>query len=65
MSDRDPAKEGRQKGPQDHAEGQHGSRTHSRFLEQQHEGVPDAVSDDSADGGTRRRSERPARDAED
>jgi hypothetical protein len=29
---------GRQKGPQDHAEGQHGSKTHARFIEQLHEG---------------------------
>jgi hypothetical protein len=27
-------REGIQKGPQDHAEGQHGSKTHSKFLEQ-------------------------------
>ena len=27
-------REGVQKGPQDHAEGQHGSKTHSKFLEQ-------------------------------
>ena len=27
-----------QKGPQAHAEGQHGSKTHSRFIEQLHEG---------------------------
>ena len=27
-----------QKGPQAHAEGQHGDKTHSRFLEQLHEG---------------------------
>jgi hypothetical protein len=27
-----------QKGPQVHAEGQHGSKTHSRFIEQLHEG---------------------------
>jgi hypothetical protein len=65
MRDHDPAKEGRQKGPQDHAEGQHGSKTHSRFLEQLHENLPEGTSDDSADGGTKRRSERPARDAED
>ena len=31
-------KEGIQKGPQDHAEGQHGSKTHSKFLEQLHSG---------------------------
>jgi hypothetical protein len=65
MSDHDPAKEGRQKGPQDHAEGQHGSETHSRFLEQLHDGLPEGISDDSADGGTRRRTERSRRDAED
>ena len=29
-------REGIQKGPQDHAEGQHGSKTHSRFIEQLH-----------------------------
>lgn len=28
----------KQKGPQDHAEGQHGDKTHSRLLEQLHEG---------------------------
>lgn len=27
-------RDGVQKGPQDHAEGQHGSKTHSKFLEQ-------------------------------
>jgi hypothetical protein len=27
-------KDGVQKGPQDHAEGQHGSKTHNKFLEQ-------------------------------
>jgi hypothetical protein len=30
--------DGIQKGPQDHAEGQHGSKTHSKFLEQLHSG---------------------------
>ena len=29
-------RDGIQKGPQDHAEGQHGSKTHSKFLEQLH-----------------------------
>jgi hypothetical protein len=29
-------RDGVQKGPQDHAEGQHGSKTHSKFLEQLH-----------------------------
>jgi hypothetical protein len=65
MSERDAAKEGRQKGPQEHAEGQHGGKTHSRFLEQQHDGLPEGISDDAADAGTRRRSQRPERDAED
>ncbi|MFL5466305.1 MAG: hypothetical protein ACJ793_01630 [Gemmatimonadaceae bacterium] len=27
-------RDGIQKGPQDHAEGQHGSKTHSKFIEQ-------------------------------
>jgi len=31
-------RDGVQKGPQDHAEGQHGSKTHSKFLEQLHNG---------------------------
>jgi len=30
---------GRQKGPQQHAEGQHGEKTHERFIEQIHESV--------------------------
>lgn len=29
-----------QKGPQAHAEGQHGDKTHSRFIDQLHEGGP-------------------------
>ena len=32
-------KDGLQKGPQDHAEGQHGSKTHSKFIEQLHSHV--------------------------
>ena len=35
------AKDGQQKGPQAHAEGQHGKKTHSRFIEQLHEGPPE------------------------
>ena len=31
-------RDGVQKGPQEHAEGQHGSKTHSKFLEQLHNG---------------------------
>lgn len=33
-------KDGRQKGPQQHAEGAHGHKTHQRFIEQLHEGAP-------------------------
>jgi len=29
-------RKGRQKGPQQHAEGQHGDKTHERFIEQIH-----------------------------
>lgn len=32
-------KNGRQKGPQRHAEGAHGEKTHRRFIEQLHEGT--------------------------
>ena len=32
----------------DHAEGQHGSKTHSRFIEQQHEGEHRESREDSA-----------------
>src|SRR5689334_1375117 len=42
-------REGVQKGPQDHAEGQHGSKTHSKFLEQLHSGNG-ATNDNSPDG---------------
>jgi hypothetical protein len=38
-------RDGVQKGPQDHAEGQHGSKTHSRFIEQLHTGVGDPPED--------------------
>ena len=31
-------RDGQQKGPQTHAEGQHGEEAHSRFIEQLHEG---------------------------
>jgi len=32
------SKSGEQKGPQAHAEGQHGEKTHSRLIDQLHEG---------------------------
>ncbi|HEV7994278.1 MAG TPA: hypothetical protein VGP25_20810 [Gemmatimonadaceae bacterium] len=38
-------RDGQQPGPQQHAEGQHGARTHARFLEQIHRGL---TSDDLA-----------------
>jgi hypothetical protein len=65
MSEHDPAKEGRQKGPQDHAEGQHGTKAHARFLEQLQDGLPEAISDDDADATIKRRNDRSHRDAED
>jgi len=39
----------RQPGPQQHAEGMHGERTHARFIEQLHEAAPQA---EPAGGGT-------------
>ena len=36
-------KDGVQKGPQDHAEGQHGSKTHEKFLEQLKNGTGNGV----------------------
>jgi len=42
-------REGVQKGPQEHAEGQHGSKTHSKFLEQLHSGNG-ATTDNSQSG---------------
>ncbi|MFN2635902.1 MAG: hypothetical protein ABR585_02595 [Gemmatimonadaceae bacterium] len=36
-------RDGVQKGPQDHAEGQHGSKTHSKFLEQLHSASNDVA----------------------
>lgn len=47
MSKRD----GQQKGPQQHAEGQHGELTHARFLEQLH-GDPEETSSPDAGGST-------------
>lgn len=41
---RKPARDtrGTQKGPQQHAEGQHGEKTHERFIERLHEGPHEA-----------------------
>jgi len=53
MRDHDQAKDGRQKGPQEHAEGQHGERTHARFLEELHSRPRDDESDESTARGDR------------
>ena len=45
MSKRDKKLENAQKGPQQHAEGQHGSKTHGKFVENLHERL-DPVNDD-------------------
>jgi hypothetical protein len=60
MRERDAAKDGRQKGAQEHAEGQHGEKTHSRLLEELHSGGRDEETDE----GVRRRDVG-ERDAED
>ena len=60
MRERDEAKEGRQKGAQEHAEGQHGEKTHSRLLEELHSGRRDEETGE----GVRRRDVG-ERDAED
>jgi hypothetical protein len=39
----------RQPGPQQHAEGMHGERTHSRFIEQLHEGSTPRKATEGAD----------------
>jgi len=43
-------RDGHQKGPQQHAEGQHGEKTHSRFLEQIHQPMK-REDDESANDG--------------
>jgi hypothetical protein len=43
-------RDGVQKGPQDHAEGQHGSKTHSKFLEQLHSGSNGAQTEEDLNG---------------
>jgi len=41
-------RDGLQKGPQDHAEGQHGSKTHSKFIEQLHSRSADTVGENQS-----------------
>ena len=43
-------RDGHQKGPQKHAEGQHGEKTHARFLEQIQQPV-NREDDESENGG--------------
>ena len=43
-------RDGHQKGPQQHAEGQHGEKTHARFLEQIHQPMR-REDDESGNGG--------------
>jgi hypothetical protein len=56
---------GDQKGAQQHAEGQQGSKAHSRFIESLHEGARQAPTDlaaKSADGGHRLHEDREQHD---
>jgi hypothetical protein len=46
-------RDGQQKGPQQHAEGQHGERAHERFLEQLHEPMDRGADDASVPNVTR------------
>jgi hypothetical protein len=43
-------RDGVQKGPQDHAEGQHGAKTRSKILEQLHSGNGNGAVDPNTDG---------------
>ena len=58
---------GFQKGPQQHAEGQHGERTHARFQEQLHESWEGADAGEGQRQGTKRRpkAQRRSADAQD
>ena len=42
-------RKGRQPGPQQHAEGMHGERTHKRFIEGLHEGVAEQKATEGGD----------------
>jgi hypothetical protein len=58
-------RDGRQKGPQEHAEGQQGEKAHSRFIESLHESREPAASElrtSSADGSHRLREDREQHD---
>ena len=58
-------RDGRQKGAQHHAEGQHGSKAHSRFIESLHEGGEEAPATGitaAPDGGHRLHEDREQHD---
>jgi hypothetical protein len=53
-------RDGVQKGPQDHAEGQHGSKTHSKFLEQLHSGSNGvATNPENGNGAAEQEKQKP------
>ena len=61
-------RDGRQKGAQTHAEGQHGKKAHSRFIETLHEGAAPSASElqgESKAGGHRLREDREQHDEAD
>jgi len=61
-------RDGRQKGAQTHAEGQHGKKAHSRFIETLHEGrapSPDELQAESQEGRHRLREDREQHDEAD
>ncbi|HEV7837626.1 MAG TPA: hypothetical protein VGO75_06100 [Gemmatimonadaceae bacterium] len=53
-------KDGVQKGPQDHAEGQHGSKTHNKFLEQLKNGNANGVTPEKPANGVEPSLKNPA-----
>ena len=61
-------RDGRQKGAQTHAEGQHGKKAHSRFIESLHEGgapSPQELGTESREGRHRLREDRQQHDEAD
>ena len=61
-------RDGRQKGAQAHAEGQHGAKAHARFIESLHEGREPTASElaaEPAEGGHRLREDRQQHDEAD
>jgi hypothetical protein len=55
-------RKGQQQGPQQHAEGQHGEKTHARFREQIHESMD--RDDERERDGESYEGEEPGRDGE-